>query len=147
MKKVLFWSFLLILIFIFADRYLFEVEEKAKDTMVVEATAYYGPLKGQSRYATGSYEGDIRLNGRGIKTFSGEPVEVGHIAADWTILPQGTVVYIPGYGEGIVEDIGGAIKGNRIDLFMGHGEEALEKALQWGRREVEIQIIKWGNGG
>ncbi len=110
----------------------------------VLATAYYAPLPGQSWYATGSYEGDIRLNGTGI-TKSGKVVERGHIAADWDILPQGTRVYVPGYGRGVVEDIGGAIKGKRIDVFMGYGEEALREAMNWGRREVRIIVFKRPN--
>lgn len=51
---------------------------------------------------------------------------------------------IPGYGIGVVEDIGGAIKKNRIDLFMGKGERALNKALKWGKKEIEIVVIHWG---
>ncbi len=109
--------------------------------VTVTATAYYGPLPGQSNYKTGSYEGDINMNGTGI-TKSGKKVQVGHIAADWSIFPEGTRLYIPGYGEGVVEDIGGSIIGNRIDLFMGYGERALEKALQWGVRDVEVTMLK-----
>ncbi len=105
--------------------------------LTVLATAYYAPLPDQSWYVTGSYEGDISLNGTGI-TRSGKVVERGHIAADWTVLPQGTVVYVPGYGKGVVEDIGSAIKGKRIDVFMGYGEEALREAMEWGRRKVRI---------
>lgn len=41
----------------------------------------------------------------------------GTIAADTSIYPYGTVMYIPGYGYGRVEDTGGAVKGQHIDLF------------------------------
>ncbi len=112
--------------------------------LTVLATAYYAPLPDQSWYATGSYEGDIRLNGTGI-TKSGKVVERGHIAADWDVLPQGTVVYVPGYGRGVVEDIGGAIKGKRIDVFMGYGEDALREAMNWGRREIRIIVLQRPN--
>ena len=110
-----------------------------KRRLTVLATAYYGPLPNQSSYATGSYRGDIRMNGTGI-TKSGEDVRIGHIAADWDVLPQGTEVYVPGYGDAVVEDIGGAIQGKKIDLFMGHGQEGLERALEWGRRTVTITV-------
>jgi 3D (Asp-Asp-Asp) domain-containing protein len=115
------------------------VEKTRNQEMVVVATAYYGVLPNQSSYTTGSYKGDIKLNGTGI-TKSGKPVKVGHIAAEWSILPEGTRVYVPGYGDAVVEDIGPAIKGKRIDLFMGYGEEGLEKAIKWGKRSVKIEI-------
>ncbi len=41
----------------------------------------------------------------------------GTIAADTSIYPYGTVMYIPGYGYGRVEDTGGAVKGQHIDLY------------------------------
>ena len=108
-------------------------------SITVLATAYYGPLPNQNNYATGSYRGDIKLNGTGT-TKSGKEVKVGHIAADWSVLPQGTKVYVPGYGNAVVEDIGSAIKGRRIDVFMGYGERGLRKATRWGRRWITITV-------
>lgn len=123
-----------------------ENEQKAEatnqtETVKVIATAYYGPQPGQDEYATGSYQGDIDLNGNGI-TKTGKKAKVGYIAADWDLLPKGTEVKIPGYGKAVVEDIGSAIQGNRIDIFMGYGQEAMEKALKWGRKEIEIKVVK-----
>ncbi len=63
--------------------------------------------------------------------------ESGTIAADTKYYPFGTRMYVPGYGWGVVEDRGGAIKGaHRIDLFFKSHTEALE----WGRRKVKVQI-------
>lgn len=63
--------------------------------------------------------------------------EQGTIAADTKYYPFGTKMYVPGYGWGIVEDKGGAIKGpDRIDLFF----DSHEKALQWGRKKVNVLI-------
>ena len=61
----------------------------------------------------------------------------GTIAADTNYYPFGTEMYVPGYGDGMVEDRGSAIKGEkRIDLyFNSHG-----KARQWGRQTVEVEI-------
>ena len=62
----------------------------------------------------------------------------GTIAADTTYYPFGTRMYIPGYGWGVVEDRGGAIKGpTRIDLFF----ESHQEALEWGRKKVWVKII------
>lgn len=61
----------------------------------------------------------------------------GTIAADTKHYPFGTVMEIPGYGKGIVEDRGSAIKGPaRIDLFF----DSHHKALQWGRQKKPVSI-------
>ncbi len=61
----------------------------------------------------------------------------GTIAADTKYYPFGTRMHIPGYGWGIVEDKGGAIKGpDRIDLFFDSHEEA----IHWGKRKVAVEI-------
>jgi hypothetical protein len=63
--------------------------------------------------------------------------EKGTIAADTKYYPFGTEMYVPGYGWGIVEDRGSAIKGpNRIDLYF----DSHDNALQWGRKKVLVQI-------
>ncbi|MEK6200992.1 MAG: 3D domain-containing protein [Desulfobulbaceae bacterium] len=63
--------------------------------------------------------------------------ERGTIAADTKYYPFGTRMYIPGYGWGVVEDRGGAIKGpDRIDLFF----DSHADAIQWGRRKVAVEI-------
>jgi len=65
--------------------------------------------------------------------------EQGTVAADTKYYPFGTRMYVPGYGWGIVEDRGGAIKGpDRIDLFF----ESHEEAMQWGRKKVNVIIEK-----
>jgi len=58
------------------------------------------------------------------------------IAADTSRYPFGTVMYVPGWGYGVVEDRGSAVKGDHIDLFFGsHGE-----ALRWGRRKKQVTV-------
>lgn len=59
---------------------------------------------------------NYRLKHVGI-TSSGATVRQGSIAADPALYPYGTIMYIPGYGYGRVEDTGGAIKGQHIDLY------------------------------
>jgi len=70
-------------------------------------------------------------------TASGARARPGTIAADTKYYPFGTVMYVPGYGYGRVEDRGGAIKGpDRLDLFF----KSRKKALQWGRQTVKVRI-------
>lgn len=61
----------------------------------------------------------------------------GTIAADTKYYPFGTHMYVPGYGHGVVEDRGGAIKGpNRIDLYFNSHSDA----LTWGRKKVRVIV-------
>lgn len=60
------------------------------------------------------------------------------VAVDPRVIPLGTKLYIPGYGYGIAEDTGGAIKGNRVDLFFTTESEC----SRWGVRSVDVYIIK-----
>ncbi|RKX34013.1 MAG: hypothetical protein DRP64_20430 [Verrucomicrobia bacterium] len=63
---------------------------------------------------TGAFS--FRLKQIGI-TSSGSMARPGTIATDTSIYPYGTIMHIPGYGYGRVEDTGGAIKGRHIDLY------------------------------
>jgi 3D (Asp-Asp-Asp) domain-containing protein len=70
-------------------------------------------------------------------TSSGTRARRGTIAADTKYYPYGTVMIIPGYGKGVVEDIGSAIKGpNRLDVFFS----SRRRALQWGRQRLVVKI-------
>ncbi|MHA7965644.1 3D domain-containing protein [Paenibacillus sp. CAU 1782] len=83
--------------------------------------------------------------GYGI-TYSGVKVRrdrVSTIAADPRLFPIGTLLYIPGYGYGVVADTGSAIKGKRIDLYF---ETIREVYQQWGKRKVSVQVLRKGNG-
>jgi|GEM_PF-2322731 len=96
-------------------------------------TGYYSPLPDQEYYATGSYWGDIKLNGRGILAYDETPVYLG-MAAGPPSMGIGTKVIIRELEEFdmpaiyTIHDRGSAIKGNRLDIWMGFGVEAMEKA-------------------
>ncbi len=69
-------------------------------------------------------------------TASGTTARSGTLAADTSIFPFGTIIYIPGYGYGRVEDRGGDIKGYHLDLFYStHG-----RALQQGRVKTKVKV-------
>jgi len=75
--------------------------------------------------------------GNGKHTASGTLVRHGVIAVDPQVIPLGTRVFIPGYGDAVAEDIGSAIRGHRIDVAFDSHEEA----LAFGRRDLEIIIV------
>jgi 3D (Asp-Asp-Asp) domain-containing protein len=70
-------------------------------------------------------------------TCNGKRAGYGIVAVDPKVIPLGSKLYIEGYGYGIAADVGGAIKGNRIDL----GYNSREGALKWGRKTVRVFII------
>lgn len=65
------------------------------------------------------------------------------VAADLEVFPIGTILFIPGYGYGVVADKGGAIKGNKVDLYYDTVEDVYEK---WGKKKIEVFVIEKGDG-
>jgi peptidoglycan DL-endopeptidase CwlO len=72
----------------------------------------------------------------GGRTATGAPVGYGVVAVDPNVIPLGTRMTIPGYGEGVAADTGGAIQGAVIDLWF----PTAEQAAAWGRRTVTITL-------
>ena len=69
-------------------------------------------------------------------TATGLPTGPGIVAVDPSVIPLGTHMTIPGYGEGVAADTGGAVRGAVIDLWFAN----LAQALAWGRRTVTITL-------
>lgn len=92
--------------------------------MYVNASAYTANCNGCSgKTATGI---DLRANPN-LKV----------IAVDPSVIPLGTKVWVEGYGHAIAGDTGGAIKGNKIDVFL----PSKEQAYRFGRKKVKIRIL------
>jgi 3D (Asp-Asp-Asp) domain-containing protein len=69
-------------------------------------------------------------------TATGLPVGHGIVAVDPRLIPLGTRMTIPGYGEAVAADTGGAIVGMTIDLWFP--TEA--QAAAFGRRSITITL-------
>ncbi|WP_053360736.1 LysM peptidoglycan-binding domain-containing protein [Bacillus sp. FJAT-27251] len=93
--------------------------------IMVEATAY-----------TADCAGCIGITKTGVDLKANPNAKV--IAVDPNVIPLGTKVYVQGYGYATAEDIGGAIKGNRIDVFIPEQSDA----LAWGRKQVKVTIVE-----
>lgn len=107
------------------------------ESVVVTATGYTA-----GEESTGKRPGE---RGYGI-TYSGVKVRrglVSTIAADPNVFPIGTLLYIPGYGFGVVADTGKAIKGKRIDLYFDTTRQVYS---EWGKRTVEVDVLVRGRG-
>jgi 3D (Asp-Asp-Asp) domain-containing protein len=94
-------------------------------TMTVKATAYTASCKGCS---------GITATGINLKKNKNAKV----ISVDPKVIPLGSKVYVPGYGYAVAGDVGGAMRGNKIDLHM----PTKQKALNWGVRTVTIKVYK-----
>jgi 3D (Asp-Asp-Asp) domain-containing protein len=93
--------------------------------LTMEATAYTAYCNGCS---------GITATGIDLRNNPGKKV----VAVDPNIIPLGTMVEVEGYGTAIAGDTGGAIKGNKIDLFMPNRDDA----LKFGRRNVKVTILE-----
>lgn len=94
------------------------------EELTVTATAY-------TPYCTGC----SGVTATGINLKNNPDLKV--IAVDPSIIPLGTKVYVEGYGYAIAGDTGGAIKGNKIDVFF----PTKSQAYNWGRKTVKIRIL------
>ena len=70
------------------------------------------------------------------RTATGLPVGWGVVAVDPSVIPLGTKLWVPGYGEAVAADVGGAVRGATIDLWF----PSLAQAHAWGRRTVTIRV-------
>lgn len=96
-----------------------------KEMRLMEATAYYpGP----------ECTGKNAIHGR---TYTGKKARYGLVAVDPKVIPLGTKLYIEGYGKAEAADIGGAIKGDKIDLCF----TTYQEAKKYGRKRIKVYIL------
>ncbi|MGE7603493.1 peptidoglycan-binding protein [Peribacillus sp. NPDC097675] len=93
-------------------------------TLTVSSTAY-----------TASCEGCSGITRMGVNIKKYEDAKV--IAVDPNVIPLGSTVEVEGYGKALAVDTGGAIKGNRIDVFIPKQSDA----LIWGKKQVKVTIV------
>ncbi|WP_245831762.1 PcsB-like coiled-coil domain-containing protein [Oceanobacillus senegalensis] len=98
-------------------------ENKDKETFTVTATAY-----------TVSSAGGSGITYTGINLRKNPNAKV--IAVDPSVIPLGSVVHVEGYGYAVAGDIGGAINGKKIDVFVPNQKAA----MNWGVRTVKVTI-------
>lgn len=109
-----------------------KIASSGKQTIIMRASAY-------------NVEGNEKW---GRLTASGTTVRHGVVAVDPNVIPLGTKLYISGYRSpllpkggfvAVAEDTGGAIKGNRIDIFIDAPTDVL---MDFGLQNVKVTILK-----
>jgi len=76
--------------------------------------------------------------GVGDTTYTGLKVRIGTVAVDPTVIALGSLLYVEGYGYAVAADIGGAIKGNRIDLYTSDWDEAV---YRFGLQQRRVWVL------
>lgn len=104
----------------------------AAETKPATATKEY--MMNSSAY-TASCAGCSGITATGINLKANPNQKV--ISVDPNVIPLGSRVWVEGYGEAIAGDTGGAIKGNKIDIFI----PSKQAALDWGRKVVKVKIL------
>ncbi|MCR6107822.1 3D domain-containing protein [Salipaludibacillus agaradhaerens] len=125
--------------------------EEEVNSWVLETAEDWTKYPSKEVIATG-YTAGIESTGKtedhpqyGI-TYSGVEVKrdlYSTIAADPQVFPLGTILFIPGYGFGVVADTGSAIKGDKIDLYYETVEDVYNL---WGKKSIEVFIVEEGSG-
>ncbi|MED1741313.1 LysM peptidoglycan-binding domain-containing protein [Bacillus swezeyi] len=99
--------------------------QSAAKEMTVTATAY-----------TANDGGMSGVTATGIDLKANKNAKV--IAVDPSVIPLGSKVHVEGYGEATAADTGGAIKGNKIDVFV----PSKSAAKNWGVKTVKVKVLK-----
>ncbi|XGZ11821.1 ubiquitin-like domain-containing protein [Peribacillus sp. RS7] len=107
-----------------ASRGVTNVSSSSGKEIYVSSTAYTASCKGCS---------GVTSTGVDLKSNPGAKI----IAVDPSVIPMGSKVYVEGYGYAVAADKGGAIKGNRIDVFFSSKDDA----YRWGVKKVKIRVL------
>lgn len=76
--------------------------------------------------------------GNSPRTATGALVKKGIVAVDPSVIPLGSKLYIPGYGDAVAGDVGSGIRGSKIDIAFDTHEEA----LSFGRQTIIVYIVE-----
>lgn len=109
-----------------------KAEEAKNDLGVFNVTWYTAKCKGCSGYTAKG------INVKNTTIHQGYQVA----ATDWGVIPPYSIIEVEGYGQFIVIDRGGAIKGNKLDLLVATTNEANKN----GRQYLNVKVIRWGDG-
>ncbi|RJE47716.1 hypothetical protein A7K50_03450 [Dehalobacter sp. MCB1] len=115
----------------YSEVYTYQQKQEQPDYITVRAkVTAYAPFDNKS---------GICNDGTASTTATGTTPRIGVAAVDPSKIPYGTQLYIPGYGNAVAEDTGGAMRsydGIQIDVVMNSYDEA----IKWGVRYLEMKM-------
>ena len=110
-----------------------KIEVSNKDNKVINIKRGFNKMNGKEMKVRATAYANDPITATGKK-----PRPYHTLAVDPKVIPYGTRIYIPEFNKVfIAEDCGGAIKGNRIDIYMNNEYEC----RQWGVRNITIIIL------
>ena len=112
--------------------------EAAKPAQASENNTINGLSYSKKMTMTATAYSAFNSKGGYAKTATGMTAKKGVVAVDKSVIPLGTRLYIEGYGEAIAADVGGAVKGNIIDLCF---EDTNANLRKFGRQKVQVYIL------
>ncbi|WP_275942642.1 3D domain-containing protein [Paenibacillus alba] len=122
-------------------RYVPKLDSDLSKLRAVEVTAT-GYFAGKESTGKNPDHPEYGITYSGIKVKRDDKA-LSTIAADTSVFPLGTVLFIPGYGYGVVADTGSAIKGKKIDLYFDTKDQVYK---EWGKKTVKVFVVKEGHG-
>jgi 3D (Asp-Asp-Asp) domain-containing protein len=142
-RRIIYWTAGIVVVLIFTRCHFVAPPLRRADAIIpVKTTGYCASMQstgwklnwlGLPVCASGPNKGKLKIIGR---TSSGHMVHPGTVAADPKVFPSGTKFYIPGYGWGIAEDIGGGINGRELDLYFRWNRSA----VKWGNQTKRVKV-------
>jgi 3D (Asp-Asp-Asp) domain-containing protein len=117
--------------------YTVKAWKKVKGKKVTIATIKAKKVKNALKFKS-TFQAKTYAYSGGGTTASGKSARVGRVAVDPRVIKLGTWLYIEDYGLCEAADTGGAIKGNKIDLYMNSNSEC----NQWGIRHKKVYILE-----
>lgn len=108
---------------------------KATETMNVGSSTGGKEIYMSATAYTAGCDGCSGVTATGLDLRSNPNAKV--IAVDPNVIPLGSTVYVEGYGHAVAADKGGAIKGNKIDVFF----PSKSTAYHWGVKQVKVRIV------
>lgn len=115
--------------------------EKISESEAIPTTSK--PLEDGSKYLSTYSMIATAYTGGGFTALGPKPVYnpngLSTVSVDPEVIPLGSKVYVSGYGYAIASDTGGAIKGNKIDLYM----DSEAQCLAFGRQTVTVNLIAY----
>lgn len=110
-------------------------KKKSAPVMKLTSSTSTTEIKVKATAYTASCEGCSGITKTGINIKDNPNKKV--IAVDPSVIPLGSKVYVEGFGEAIAADTGGAIKGNRIDIFIPSEQDAID----FGVKKLKVTIL------
>lgn len=95
-------------------------------------TANYDLICSSTAYTADA--GSLTASGRVVER---NPRRISTVAVDPDVIPLGSILYIQGYGYAVAADTGGAIKGNKIDVFFDSESDCDD----WGVKTVKVTVL------